>query len=167
MIENKQNLRLSSDLSNIHYIEEFIEKVSDEFKINTTYYGNILIAITEAVENAIKHGNKSNPDKNVDILFEYDNSGLKFTIQDDGEGFDFENLPDPTEINENVGRGIYLIRALADYVKFDNNGSKLEISFEIANISQQTAINRINELHNFAKKKDTIKYKQKDNRKNT
>lgn len=160
MIENKQNLRFSSDISNLHFIEEFIEKICDEFNINTTYYGNILIAITEAVENAIKHGNACNPDKNVEILFEYDSTGMKFTIEDEGKGFDVEHIPDPTEVKGNVGRGIYLIKTLADNVTFSNEGSKLEIEFEIANMNQQTAINRINELHNFSKKKESHRDKQ-------
>ena len=153
MIENKQNLRFSSDISNLHFIEEFIEKICDEFNINTTYYGNILIAITEAVENAIRHGNGCDSSKNVEILFEYDNTGLKFTVHDEGKGFNFNNIPDPTEINGNAGRGIYLIKTLADNVSFSDNGSSLEIGFEIANMNQQTAINRINELQNFSKKK--------------
>lgn len=154
MIENNQNLRFPSDITNLHYIEKFVEQVCDEFNINTTYYGNILIAITEAVENAIKHGNNGDPEKHVEIFFQYDNSEIKFIIQDEGEGFSFDKIPDPTEINgDEKGRGIYLIKTLADNVVFSNNGSSLEICFQINNITQQTAINRINELQNFSKKK--------------
>lgn len=154
MIENKQNLRFSSDINNVCLIEEFIEKICDEFEINTTYFGNILIAITEAVENSIIHGNKNMKEKEIELFFEYDNNGFKFIIRDEGDGFDFNNIPDPTEVSENVGRGIYLIKALADNVSYSDGGSTLEMDFQIENMNQQTAINRINELQNFSQKKE-------------
>lgn len=163
MIENNQNLRFLSDIANLHYIEKFVEQVCDEFNINTTYYGNILIAITEAVENAIKHGNQGDPEKFVEIFFQYDSNEIKFIIQDEGKGFDFNKIPDPTEINgDEKGRGIYLIKTLADNVIFSDNGSSLEICFQINNITQQTAINRINELQNFSKKKEKKGHTQKN-----
>lgn len=168
MIESKQHLRFSSDINNVHLVEDFVEKICDEFKINTTYFGNILIAITEAVENAIIHGNRGIVEKTVDLYFEYDNNGFQFTIQDEGNGFDFDNIPDPTEAqNANVGRGIYLIKALSDEVNFCDGGSTLEMGFQIENMNQQTAINRINELQNFSQKKeDSLSKKEKEENQN-
>lgn len=165
MIENKQKISLASSINNLYIIEDFIEKISDEFDISTTYYGNLLIAITEAVENAIVHGNKNDVNKNVELFFEYSGKNLKFIINDEGNGFDFDNIPDPTESNGISGRGIYLIKMLADNVMFLNNGRTIEIEFVIETNNQTTAFNRINALKEFSKRsvKSTSPHQKKDN----
>ena len=97
--------------------------------------GNMLVSLTEAVNNAIIHGNKLDEKKMVDLKMELGgNDMLRFTVHDEGVGFDFDKVPDPTE-QENIekaeGRGIYLIRHLADEVKYTDNGSTLEIHFNL------------------------------------
>ncbi|MDA9563795.1 ATP-binding protein, partial [Flavobacteriales bacterium] len=111
-----------------------VDEVCEEFKVNEDYYGNILIALTEAVSNAIQHGNKFNPDKNIDLQFLPTEKELVFKVRDQGAGFDFANLPDPTEpdnIEKPHGRGIYLMKHLADKVEFSEDGRAVELNFAI------------------------------------
>lgn len=158
MIEKKQFLSLKSTKENIHQVERFVEDICDEFNINNTYFGNILVALTEAVSNAIVHGNKNEINKDINITFESKPFGLSFTIKDQGEGFDFNNIPDPTdlavELKEEEGRGIFLMKVLADEVNFLENGKSIELIFKISSINQELALERIKQLQLFATEKN-------------
>ena len=97
-------------------------------------YGNIMIAVTEAVNNAIRHGNKGNSSKNVLISLSLEDGLIKFKIQDEGEGFNFHQLPDPTSaenISKPGGRGIFLMKHLSDEVDFTESGKVVELSFYV------------------------------------
>ena len=98
MIPTKgKTLNISSASDNIRLVERLVEDVCDVFNVNEDCYGNILIAVTEAVNNAMYHGNKGNPDKNIKIGFESHERDIQFSIADEGTGFDYNNLPDPTD----------------------------------------------------------------------
>jgi len=159
MISEKLQLILPSLAENIHQVEKFVEDICDEFNINNTYFGNILVVLTEAVENAMKHGNGNDPKKNVQIIFTSKSEGLSFTISDEGNGFDVSQIPDPTDLNvdpdEIKGRGIFLIKSLADEVKFLNNGKTVEIIFKISSINSEMAIERIKQLKKYSGTKET------------
>ena len=132
----EHQLSFPSKAENLNQVEVLINDLCEKFEVNEEYYGNILIALTEAVNNAIHHGNKSNPNKEVKIIFNADCSVLKFTIKDDGPGFDFENLPDPTDpqnIEKPHGRGVFLMRNLADEIEFNDEGSTVIMSFNLEN----------------------------------
>ncbi len=129
-----QKLSFPSKAENLNQVEVLINEVCKNFEVSEDYYGNILIALTEAVNNAIHHGNKSNPNKEVRISFDTKGSILNFTIEDDGPGFDFDNLPDPTDpqnIEKPHGRGVFLMRNLADNIEFDNDGATVTMSFNL------------------------------------
>ncbi len=119
-------------IDNIQVIESFIDNAKEEFEINDDLYGNIMISVTECISNAIVHGNQSNPDKMVHLQLYMEPGLLRCSIEDEGMGFDFSNLPDPTE-PENIeklgGRGIFLMRHLSDEVKFEEGGRKTVLSF--------------------------------------
>lgn len=159
MISDKLQLIFPSLPENIHQVEKFVEDICDEYNINNTYFGNILVALTEAVENAIVHGNNKNPEKNVEIIFVSKPEGLSFTIKDEGKGFDINQIPDPTDLNvnpdEQKGRGIFLIKSLADEVNFLKNGKGVEILFKISSINNEIAVDRINQLKNYSGTKET------------
>ena len=152
--ENNIQLLLPSLPENIHQVEKFIEDICDEYNINNTYFGNILVALTEAVENAMRHGNGNNPEKNVQIIFSLKPEGLSFLVKDEGEGFNINLIPDPTDLNtdpkELKGRGIFLIRTLADEISYTDNGKSLEIIFKISSIDSEIAIDRINRLKKYS-----------------
>ncbi|PGH39949.1 MAG: ATP-binding protein [Candidatus Nephrothrix sp. EaCA] len=128
------NIEIPSLPENIRIIESFIDNTKDRFKLNDDIYGNIMIAVTEAVNNAIRHGNKCDSDKNVKLNLAFLGTIIKFTVKDQGAGFDHTRLPDPTapENLENPGgRGIFLIKHLSDEVGFSDSGRTIEISFYI------------------------------------
>jgi len=128
----EQKLRITSRSEDIQLVEKLIEDVCEGYNVSEDYYGNILVALTEAVNNAIIHGNKCNPDKTIDIHFASKQDQLTFTVKDQGEGFDFTNLPDPTDpenIEKPNGRGVFLMRNLADTVEFTDNGRTVALNF--------------------------------------
>ena len=93
-----------------------------------------MIAVTEAVNNAIKHGNAGNSSKNVALSLSMDENIIRFRIEDEGQGFDFHNLPDPTSpenLEKPGGRGIFLMKHLSDEVYFIEGGKVVELGFYI------------------------------------
>jgi len=129
---NSINIEIPSLSENIRIIESFIDNAKEEFNLNDDIYGNIMIAVTEGVNNAIQHGNKHDKTKNVSLSLSLDDSQIVFRIQDEGTGFDFHNLPDPTA-PENLakpgGRGIFLMKHLCDGVNFIDDGRVVELIF--------------------------------------
>lgn len=135
VLAENQKIRITSKAENIILVERMIEDVCDLFNITEDYYGNILVAITEAVNNAIYHGNQANPSKNIDILFKSFPDRVTFTVKDEGAGFNYNNLPDPTNpenIEKPNGRGVFLMRNLADRVSFEDNGSTVILDFKVS-----------------------------------
>ena len=129
---NTISIHIPSIAENIRMIESFIDNAKEKFALEDDIYGNIMIAVTEAVNNAIKHGNAGNKGKNVFLSLSLQDSMIKFVIEDEGNGFDFENLPDPTapeNLEKPGGRGIFLMKHLSDEVKFRNGGKIVEMSF--------------------------------------
>jgi serine/threonine-protein kinase RsbW len=93
-----------------------------------------MISVTESVNNAIKHGNQNDNSKNVSITLSLDESQITFRVEDEGAGFDYEDLPDPTapeNIEKPGGRGIFLMKHLADEVVFSESGSIVDLIFYI------------------------------------
>ena len=128
------SLNLNSETKSLLILEKWINKLCETHSISSEKYGNILIAVTEAVNNAIIHGNLNDATKKTVVSYELTSIKLTFSIKDEGVGFDFDNLPDPTDpknIETPDGRGIFLMRHLSDDVIFHNDGSFVEISFDL------------------------------------
>jgi serine/threonine-protein kinase RsbW len=127
-----ESLSLSSDYHSIATIEKLIDKVCNNVGVNEDAYGNVLIAVTEAVNNAIQHGNKQNGSLQIDVSVLDSTNSICFSVKDEGPGFDFNNLPDPTApdnlLKEN-GRGIFLMKNLADKVEFIGQGNQVSLFF--------------------------------------
>ena len=126
------SLSIPSDFGSISKVEALIDNVCSKLDVNDDYYGNVLIAVTEAVNNAIQHGNKMNVDLLVDLFVGDKESKFCFSVKDRGDGFDFNNLPDPTSpenIEKEDGRGVYLMKSLSDEVEYGDGGSKVDIYF--------------------------------------
>jgi serine/threonine-protein kinase RsbW len=129
-----QQLELESASESIHIVEKLIDTICANYKVNEDHYGNILVAVTEAVNNAIYHGNKAATDKKIHVTFASNNKAISFTVRDEGEGFDFKSLPDPTDpknLEKPTGRGVFLMQQLADDVKFSQKGRCISLSFDI------------------------------------
>jgi serine/threonine-protein kinase RsbW len=134
VLAENQKIRISSKAENIILVERMIEDVCDLFNISEDYYGNILVSLTEAVNNAIYHGNKANPNKSIDISFKTHPDRVSFSVKDEGPGFNYGSLPDPTNpenLEKPNGRGVFLMRNLADNVTFEENGSKVILDFRV------------------------------------
>ncbi len=130
-----EKLSVPSELSSLSIVESLIDRVCGSLGVHEDAYGNILIAVTEAVNNAVIHGNQFKPDIDVDVEVLDVDDRLCFSIKDKGEGFDFNNLPDPTapeNIEKENGRGIFLIKNLADELVFDEGGRVVNIFFNRA-----------------------------------
>lgn len=128
------SINIPSIPENIRIVESFIDNAKEKFHISDDIYGNIMVAITEAVNNAIIHGNKSDEKKMVDLLLTIEKKKIIFTVTDEGNGFDYENLPDPTapeNLEKIGGRGIFLIKNLSDETEFLEEGKAIKMSFEV------------------------------------
>jgi serine/threonine-protein kinase RsbW len=135
MASTKRTLKFPSVLENIHVAEKLIDDVCAEYSVKEDYYGELLIAMTEAVNNAIVHGNKLDPSKQVTITFDVLNEkNIRFVVEDEGPGFDYNNLPDPTapeNIEKPHGRGVFLMRKLADQCEFLDDGRVVVMDFAV------------------------------------
>ncbi len=126
------SIQVPSMSENIRMIESFIDNAKERFHLDDDIYGNIMIAVTEAVNNAIKHGNHNDKTKNVHLSLFLEESTIKFVVKDEGSGFNYEKLPDPTapeNLEKPGGRGIFLMKHLSDEVKFKDSGRVVELSF--------------------------------------
>lgn len=129
---NTLTIEIPSIVENIRIIESFIDNTKDQFDLDDDIYGNIMIAVTESVNNAIRHGNKGDSNKMVRLTMVLSDMMIKFIVEDQGPGFDYINLPDPTapeNLDKINGRGIFLIRHLCDEVNFSDSGKKVELGF--------------------------------------
>mgnify|MGYP001106024969 CR=1 FL=1 len=127
-----EKISIPSDFGSINRVESMIDTICSRLSIKEDYYGNVLIAVTEAVNNAIQHGNNQDANLSVDVAVGDKESDFCFSIQDQGKGFDFDNLPDPTSpenIEKENGRGIFLMRSLAEEVELKDSGRNVIIYF--------------------------------------
>lgn len=130
----QRNLVIKSKLENISLVEKVIDDLSSAFPASEDVYGKILIATLEAVNNAIIHGNQQDESKTVNISFNLSDKELQILVEDMGPGFDYHDVPDPTHPDniENLsGRGVFLMKQLADQVVFNNTGSQVELTFKL------------------------------------
>jgi serine/threonine-protein kinase RsbW len=130
----EKTLKIVSKIENLRKVEKLVDELSSDYNISADIYGNILIAALEAANNAILHGNKLDENKYVNISVMLDERKLRIKIDDEGTGFDYKNVPDPTapENIENVnGRGIFLMEKLSDRIEFTRNGASVELEFNI------------------------------------
>ena len=127
------SMQIVSQPESINLVEKLIDEIKSEYNIHEECYGNMLVAVTEAVNNAIQHGNKYDPEKMVHISYEIEPDQIAFTVSDEGTGFDYLNLPDPTDpenIEKPTGRGVFLMKHLADQIIFSENGKVVELYFK-------------------------------------
>ena len=136
MEEEAQTIELNSKPESMMAVESLIEEVRDKYGIDEDVFGNMFVALTEAVTNAIYHGNKGDPNKKVHIEYKHSPHNITFIITDEGPGFDYFNLPDPTapeNLEKESGRGVFLMKSLTDQLIFSENGRVVELNFKLHN----------------------------------
>jgi len=130
----EQSFKFSSVIENLSVVENMVDTISKKQIINEEMIGNVMVCVTEAVTNAIEHGNKNDKNKNIYLNYKQTDNKLIFKIKDEGNGFDYKNIPDPTlpeNIEKEDGRGIFLIKNLADELEFNDNGSEIVFKFNL------------------------------------
>jgi len=128
-----RKLKIESVVSNLRIVENAIDELSAEIGIKQDCYGKIMVSVMEAVNNGILHGNKSVPEKFVEVVFTLQKEKLVVSVEDEGTGFNPKGIPDPTspENIENIsGRGVFLMSKLADSIDFNEKGNKVTMSFK-------------------------------------
>lgn len=130
----KKEYSFPADITNLDRVEKCINSILDYEEVDERLYGNVLIAVTEGFTNAVVHGSQNDNSKEVKIAYTSSNKDLAFSIKDQGPGFNYKDIPDPTK-PENIeklnGRGVFLISSLSDELKFEQNGSLLEMKFNL------------------------------------
>ena len=130
----RKDLSIPADLGNLRLVEKAIDELSMELDLSDEVYGNVLVATMEATNNAIIHGNNSDPEKMVKIEMLMDQRELQVHIEDQGQGFDYSTVPDPTapeNLEKINGRGIFLMERLSDEILYLENGRIVVLKFRI------------------------------------
>ncbi|MGD0583145.1 MAG: ATP-binding protein [Bacteroidales bacterium] len=129
----QKNIIIQSEIGNLRLVEKAIDDISSELGISQDNYGKIMVSTMEAVNNAIVHGNKSISSRIVRIEIIHKNKILVISVEDEGQGFRPEEIPDPTKL-ENIqnisGRGVFLMTRLADKIEFNEKGNRVTMSFK-------------------------------------
>jgi len=132
---NEKKLVLSSSFDQMERVQPFVKELTEWANLADEYSNRIMLTLSEAVNNAIMHGNNEDPDKNAYINVTLgDNRTMSINVRDEGEGFDPEDVPNPLKeenlLNEG-GRGIYLMKQYADEVQFGDSGRKITMIFHL------------------------------------
>jgi serine/threonine-protein kinase RsbW len=133
--EQAHKFAFPSNQQSIDSVEMLLDELNEQLALSENVYSSIWVSLNEALNNAINHGNKKDPNKKVRLCVElkWDNF-ICFTVKDEGKGFDYENLPDPTStelIDKPNGRGVFLMKKLADLALFTNGGNTVDLYFDI------------------------------------
>jgi len=119
-------ITLESSLARLGDVEALAEKAADIVHFTEEERDSLAIAVTEAVSNAIVHGNREDKKKRVQVTFEVDKDRVRVSVRDQGAGFDpaqVSNPLDPENLLKESGRGIFILSALMDEVNFDFSGA--------------------------------------------
>ena len=131
---NLYTLQLQSVPESITILENLIEEIADKYKISDDVFANMMTCLNEALNNAMIHGNKQDPAKKVIINAEIEGRRITWTVTDEGPGFDYVHLADPTapeNLESLTGRGVFIIKHLADQCIFNSKGNEVELHFKI------------------------------------
>ncbi|WDF55428.1 ATP-binding protein [Mucilaginibacter sp. KACC 22063] len=127
-------LQLASKPESVVEVENLIEDIADTYGISEDTFANMMTCLHEVVINAIVHGNKLDEHKKVIVNAEVDQKRIIWNVADEGEGFDYNSLPDPTaaeNLESLTGRGVFIVKHLADQCIFNASGNEVELHFKI------------------------------------
>ncbi|HYY58381.1 MAG TPA: ATP-binding protein, partial [Pyrinomonadaceae bacterium] len=127
-VHEKIEFELPSDLSLMNGVLQYLIERVAKLGVIKAERSNLFIALDEAFVNAVKHGNKNDPTKMVRITAELSPKEALFTVEDEGEGFDVQQIPDPRDpsnLFKSSGRGVLLIYNIMDQVEYNERGNRL------------------------------------------
>ena len=128
------SIKINTEPDCIAEIEKFADVFFQRVSISQEMYGKVYLALIEAVENAMSHGNKLDEQKSISVDFEKNDEAIVITVSDDGLGFDYKNLPNPTHpdnLEKPDGRGVFIISNLSDKMEFNDVGNELKLTFNL------------------------------------
>jgi len=126
-------LVIKSDVTELKKVENFLIDIFKKCDIEIKYFNKIYLCISEAVLNAIKHGNNHDLKKHVSISVDCNLNDFKVQIEDEGDGFDLRKVKDPTNIDNirnESGRGIFIIRKLSNTIEYNEKGNRIQFKIE-------------------------------------
>lgn len=127
-------IEIPSSRKNINNAEPLLREAFKCCKLPDEDSQNLAAATSEIILNCIVHGNFEDNEKTVFVKVEYDDRHIAVTVNDEGNGFDIDKLPDPTA-EENIfkehGRGIFIVRTLVDDFNYKNTGHGSEFRFSL------------------------------------
>ncbi|HVF22556.1 MAG TPA: ATP-binding protein [Pyrinomonadaceae bacterium] len=129
-LHEKIEFELPSDLALMNGVLEYLQDRVAKLGLITPERSNLFVALDEAFVNAVKHGNKSDPNKLVRITAELTPQEASFTVEDEGEGFDITKIPDPCDpanLFRTSGRGVLLIYNIMDEVEYNAQGNRVKM----------------------------------------
>ena len=120
----------------IRRVEQFLNRVNSTARLDDGTFHRLFVSTTEAINNAILHGNKSDPAKKVCITCALNKDSIAVQVTDEGTGFDPASVPNPLDeqnLMKESGRGIFLIRSMADRVNFSTteSGTTIEMLIDL------------------------------------
>ena len=126
------NIQILSKQQNIRTVSnEILANIKKAGKnITDDILFDIKLCVEEAIRNAMVHGNKRNESLPVSITYQVDSDRITLIVEDKGEGFNFAELPDPTEdqnLYKESGRGVFIIRKLMDKVIYNEKGNRIKM----------------------------------------
>jgi serine/threonine-protein kinase RsbW len=127
-------LQLPSVPESITALENLIEEIANKYQVSDDTFANMMTCLNEALNNAMIHGNKLDPTKKVIVNAEIEGRRITWTITDEGPGFDYVHLADPTapeNLEALTGRGVFIIKHLADQCVFNAAGNEVELLFKL------------------------------------
>ncbi|MGH9941297.1 MAG: ATP-binding protein [Pyrinomonadaceae bacterium] len=145
-VHEKIEFELPSDLSLMNGVLHYLHERVIQLGVINPERSNLFIALDEAFVNAVKHGNRNDPLKLVRITADLSAQEARFTIEDQGEGFKINEIPDPldpTNLFKTSGRGVLLIYNIMDEVVYNDRGNRLTMVKRPDNTFDQRLIERL------------------------
>lgn len=131
---NQKTLTLQSTRQEINRLKPFLKELREWSGFGEEKFSEVRLALNEAVMNAINHGNKNDASKKVHIRSEKTADKLVIHVKDEGNGFDVNDIPNPTDADNILkpsGRGVFLIRQQADEVSFSKEDATMTMKFNL------------------------------------
>jgi serine/threonine-protein kinase RsbW len=129
-VHEKIEFELPSDLALMNGVLEYLQERVAKLGLIRPERSNLLVALDEAFVNAVKHGNKNDPTKLLKITAELSEKEASFTVEDEGEGFNVHEIPDPCDpknLFRTSGRGVLLIYNIMDEVEYNAQGNRVKM----------------------------------------
>ncbi len=124
---------INSDVTELKMVETFLTDIFRKYDLDTKYFNKVYLCVSEAVINAIKHGNKNDRRKKVSIEVQFDFHEIKVKVEDEGNGFDITSISDPTNernLRNESGRGIFIIRTLTNQIEYNEKGNRVQFKID-------------------------------------